>query len=174
MTLPSPYIGVFSMQVKWVIVQPNAVKTNLGMQMLVPSQGRELCLVTKSPIVLSVGAELDQLPVMRSMAEVLGVLGDFNLDDVADIKLAIDEVCSQLLIGAAAETELTASFMLSESDLTAAVSARVVSSYSLPRDGFGWRVLTTVADAVKVTETVNDAPRDREIVVEIVKRRSGR
>ena len=142
--------------------------------MPVPTDGAETRLVSTSPIVLTVQAELNQLPVMRSVAEVLGILGDFNLDDVVDIKLAVDEVCSQLIIGAAKDTELTASFMVSDADLTATFCARAVATYSLPRDGFGWQVLNTVADTVTVTELPIGDARDRKITVEIVKLRSGR
>ncbi len=49
------------------------------------------------PVELRVAAEFEQLPVVRAVAETLAVLGDFTLDDVADIKLAVDEVCSELI-----------------------------------------------------------------------------
>ena len=123
---------------------------------------------------LKVPAELDQLLVVRGVAEALAVLEDFNLDEVADITLAVDEVCAQLAVGASKGADLRCIFTLNDTELSAAVSVLVAEGFELPRDGFGWHVLETVADSLSVEEPAHrSTDADREITVRITKRRSG-
>lgn len=136
------------------------------------SHSKELYSVSGKTAELRVMAEFDQLPVVRAVAETLAILGDFNLDEVADIKLALDEICSQLMTGAAEGTYLRCVFIVGGAELHAAVTAQVVDGYEFRRDGFSWHVLEAVVDGITVRgPELNPTGPHREVAVQIVKLR---
>ena len=115
-------------------------------------------------------ADADQLPVVRAVAETLAVLGDFTLDDIADIKLAVDEVCSQLIAGAVPSAELTCSFVVGESGMQITTTS-VVHEGRVPKsDSFGWHVLQTLTDSISLS--ASSVPNGSSVAVDVVKRRS--
>lgn len=123
-----------------------------------------------APVELRVVADAEQLPVVRAVAETLAILGDFTLDDIADIKLVVDEVCSELIAGAVPGAELTCSFIVSDGGIRIE-SSSVLAVGRLPRsDSFGWHVLQTLTDSI----TLSDAPAANGLAVsvDVVKRRS--
>ncbi|MFZ2172774.1 MAG: ATP-binding protein [Rhodococcus sp. (in: high G+C Gram-positive bacteria)] len=132
-------------------------------------------MITKSgvPVVLHVAAEFEKLPVVRAVAETIAILGDFTLDDVADVKLAVDEVCSVLIAATRKGSELTCSFASSEIALHITVSASVDREGVPNQEGFGWHVLETLMDFATVTVAVSgeEAAPEREVTVELIKRR---
>ncbi|WP_024796710.1 hypothetical protein [Tomitella biformata] len=138
------------------------------------SHTEELNSVLGKAAELRVMAEFDQLPVIRAVAETLAVLVDFNLDEVADIKLAIDEIGSELIAGAVESSDLRCLFLITDTELRITVSAQVMDGYVLRREGFGWHVLVAVADAISVREPTESAPGvNRRLAVELIKRRIG-
>jgi serine/threonine-protein kinase RsbW len=124
------------------------------------------------PVVLRVAAEFEQLPVVRAVAETLAVLGDFTLDDVADVKLAVDEVCSELIAAAQPSSELTCSFAVAENALHVTIGGFLTRAGVPNRESFGWHVLETLMDTVSVTEgTRDEAIGVRGVTVDLVKHR---
>jgi serine/threonine-protein kinase RsbW len=124
------------------------------------------------PVELRVAAEFEQLPVVRAVAETLAVLGDFTLDDVADIKLAVDEVCSELIAAAPGSADLTCSFAVTETGLHVTISAPLTRGGVPNRESFGWHVLETLMNAVSVSEgPVGNGSVERTVAVELVKYR---
>ena len=55
-------------------------------------------------------ADLAQLFVLRSIAATLAFREDFDLDEVEDVKLAVDELCSALVVRARRGELLTCEF----------------------------------------------------------------
>lgn len=93
-------------------------------------------------------ASVTQLPIVRGLAEALVLLSDFTLDEVADIRLAVDEACSTLIGVAAPETSLHCVFIIGDTELRVRVSG-VAARAGLPdARSFGWHVLRTLTDAV--------------------------
>lgn len=126
-----------------------------------------------APVELRVRAEADQLPVVRAVAETLAVLSDFTLDDIADIKLVVDEICSQLIAGSAPEAELACLFTVGESGIRITVSASVKADAVPRKDSFGWHVLQTLTDSIHLRDDPDgetDAPHS--VAVDVIKRRS--
>ncbi len=123
-----------------------------------------------APVELRVIANADQLPIVRAVAETLAVLGDFTLDDVADIKLVVDEVCSELIAGAVNAGELTCSFVVGEQAIHISTTS-VVTEEGVPKaDSFGWHVLQTLTDSIVLNESSVDG--GISVTVDVVKRRS--
>jgi serine/threonine-protein kinase RsbW len=52
-------------------------------------------------IEVRVGADPAQLPVLRAVASVVAMRQDFDLDAISDLKMAVDEACSMLVLNAA-------------------------------------------------------------------------
>ncbi|MGV9818191.1 ATP-binding protein [Nocardia xishanensis] len=110
-----------------------------------------------TPVEIRVAASVTQLPIVRGLAETLVLLSDFTLDEVADIRLAVDEVCSTLIALAAAGTSLDCRFTIGETELLVEVTG-VAETEGLPdQRSFGWHVLRTLTDAVEATQNSYDA-----------------
>jgi serine/threonine-protein kinase RsbW len=110
-----------------------------------------------TPVEIRVAAAVTQLPIVRGLAETLVLLSDFTLDEVADVRLAVDEVCSTLIAVAAKDTSLHCRFTVGETELLVLVSG-VAATEGLPdQRSFGWHVLRTLTDAVEAKQDSYDA-----------------
>lgn len=100
-------------------------------------------------IELRLGADLTHLPIIRSMAGNVATRADFDMDTIADLRLAVDEACSALIRAAREEGTLVCRFAVVDEVLrfTGAVPSAVTEP---PSSGtFGWQVLTTLTDSTK-------------------------
>lgn len=126
-----------------------------------------------APVELRVRAGADQLPVVRAVAETLAVLSDFTLDDIADVKLVVDEVCSQLIKGSVTDAELSCTFAVSDSGIRIVVTSTLAPTSVPKKDSFGWHVLQTLTDTIELR---SDDPVEGEaghtVAIDVVKRRS--
>ncbi|WP_067545311.1 anti-sigma factor [Nocardia crassostreae] len=105
-----------------------------------------------TPVEIGVAASVSQLPIVRGLAETLVLLSDFTLDEVADIRLAVDEAASTLIALAAPNTTLQCVFTVGEKDLTVRVGG-IAAAAGLPdQRSFGWHVLRTLSDEVTATQ----------------------
>lgn len=110
-----------------------------------------------TPVEIGVAASVSQLPIVRGLAETLVLLSDFTLDEVADIRLAVDEAASTVIGLAAPGTSLQCVFTVGENDLVVRVSG-VAAAEGLPdQRSFGWHVLRTLSDEVDATQGAFDA-----------------
>ena len=126
-----------------------------------------------APVELRVRAEADQLPVVRAVAETLVVLSDFTLDDIADVKLVVDEVCSQLIKGSVDGSELSCLFSVSDSGIRIVVTSTVAATSVPKKDSFGWHVLQTLTDSIELrAHDADDSDAARTVAIDVVKRRS--
>lgn len=109
-----------------------------------------------TPVEIRVAASVTQLPIVRGLAETLVLLSEFTLDEVADIRLAVDEVCSTLIAVAAPGSNLDCWFSIGDRELLVRVTG-LASSEGLPdQHSFGWHVLRTLTDSVEVTQDSYD------------------
>jgi serine/threonine-protein kinase RsbW len=105
---------------------------------------------TKSPeehhpddIELRLAAKLEHLPIIRAVAANLAIRADFDLDSIADLKLAVDEACSTLITRAVPGALLSCVFAVAPNEIRFA--GTVAATGERPsQDSFGWRVLTTL------------------------------
>lgn len=107
-----------------------------------------------------VGAAPVHLPPLRTVVADLATRADFDLDSVADLRLAVDESAAELIAVAAPGALLTGSYLVDEDQMQVTVSVPAVAGAALRRDSFGWRVLTTLVDEVRVLDgTQHEQPR---------------
>jgi serine/threonine-protein kinase RsbW len=90
-----------------------------------------------------------QLPAVRAMAGDLAMRMDYDLDSVEDLRLAVDEACATLALVAADDEPLTVVFETTRAGLHIDAWVPTVEGTDVPRDGFGWAVLQTLADNVE-------------------------
>jgi serine/threonine-protein kinase RsbW len=103
-------------------------------------------------IELRTPAEASQLAPIRGVSAALGGQCNMNLDQIADLQLAVDEACSTLLRIAISGTEIVCKFRLSADQFR--FSAGVATTRS-DVDGpyerrFGWHVLRTLTDELEL------------------------
>ncbi|MGH3922597.1 MAG: ATP-binding protein [Pseudonocardiaceae bacterium] len=109
-------------------------------------------------VMMQVSAEASELPPLRLVAADLAARADFDLDTVADLRLAVDEAVSELVAVAAASAVLKCTFYLDTERMEVISSVPAKPGASLRQDSFGWRVLTTLVDEVRVTGEQNSDP----------------
>src|ERR1700712_3689400 len=99
-----------------------------------------------------VPAEVAYVATLRLTAASLAARCDLTIDDIEDLRLAVDEACALLLPHATSESVLEAGFTLAAGRLvvTTSVDAPDSSAASPDRGGFAWSVLSALASEVEV------------------------
>jgi serine/threonine-protein kinase RsbW len=100
---------------------------------------------------VQVPAEVGFVATLRLVSASLGARCELTIDDIEDLRLAVDEACALLLPLADGQSTLDARFELSPGCL--AVTATVHSDdpeAEFDRSGFAWTVLTALASEVTV------------------------
>lgn len=88
------------------------------------------------------------LSVLRTATAALASRLDFTLDDIEDLRIAVDEACALLLTSALPGAELTCEFELRGGLIQVCVSTITEDGQPPPRDTFAWTVLTALAGEV--------------------------
>ncbi len=97
---------------------------------------------------LRVPASGAYVSVLRTAAAGLAARLDFTIDDIEDLRIAVDEACAVLLPLADADARLTARFDLEPGRLQVAVSVPSSATDSPNRNTFAWTVLSALASEV--------------------------
>lgn len=88
------------------------------------------------------------LSVLRTATAGLAARLDFTLDDIEDLRIAVDEACAMLLPDAEPGTDLSCRFHLSGNAMSIVVSLLTVGGRLPEKDNFSWTVLTALAGEV--------------------------
>ncbi len=107
------------------------------------------------------------LSVLRTATTGLAARLDFTLDDIEDLRIAVDEACAMLLHQTVPGSDLVCVFELGRDVLSIQVSAPTMDGRLPERDTFAWTVLTALAG--QVDATVDD---DKHVSINLHKRRS--
>ncbi|WP_223164081.1 anti-sigma factor [Nocardioides mesophilus] len=97
---------------------------------------------------LRIPADSAFLAVLRTATAGLAARLDFTLDDIEDLRIAVDEACAMVLPQARTGSDLTCSFELGERSLVVAVTAECDEPRQPSRDGFAWTVLAALTSTV--------------------------
>jgi serine/threonine-protein kinase RsbW len=84
------------------------------------------------------------LAVLRSATAGLAARINFTLDDIEDLRIAVDEACAILLPQAAPASHLECTFWLGGATMTVSVGATCTEPRVPSEQGFAWRVLTAL------------------------------
>ena len=89
------------------------------------------------------------LSVLRTATAGLAARLDFTLDEIEDLRIAVDESCAILLQQAKPGSVLDCVFTLVGDALRVTVSAPTTEGHAPERDTFAWTVLTALAGEVE-------------------------
>lgn len=109
------------------------------------------------------------LSVLRTATAGLAARLDFTLDEIEDLRIAVDEACAILLQQAVPGSVLSCVFRLGTPDaesLEVTVSAPTTDGRAPERDTFAWTVLSALAG--KVDSSVDD---DKTVSISLYKQR---
>ena len=99
-------------------------------------------------VTIRMPAEGAYLSVLRTATAGLAARLDFTLDEIEDLRIAVDEACGMLLSQAAPGATLACDFTLGEDNMTIAVSVLSQRAQPPSRDTFAWTVLSALAGTV--------------------------
>jgi serine/threonine-protein kinase RsbW len=102
-------------------------------------------------VTLSFLADTRNVSLARTVAAAMSARADLPLDQLEDVRLAVDEAVSQLILDARPGAEITCRFSIDGSDLDIRVSAPSASGEPPAHDTFSWTVLTALVDDVAAT-----------------------
>lgn len=111
-----------------------------------------------SPVVeVRVRANADQLSVLRALASAIAIQHDFDLDTVEDVKLAVDEGATRLIMSATEGATLSCGFQPHGFGLSIVLSAPTDPDAAIGNTrSFGWHVLESLTDSVSVRAGVDE------------------
>ncbi len=98
---------------------------------------------------LHVAARLENLAMLRTLVGAIGTYEDLDFDAVADLRLAVDEVCTRLIRSATPDATLVVVVDPQEDVLVVEASAACDTHDVVAPGSFSWHVLTSLADDVK-------------------------
>ncbi|NEE02550.1 anti-sigma factor [Phytoactinopolyspora halotolerans] len=102
---------------------------------------------------LSVPASSAYLAVLRTTSAGLGARLGLTLDDIEDLRIAVDEACAMLLPIAEPGANLQCRFELQNDALEVHVSVAASRSELPGPDSFAWTVLSALAGDVRSSAT---------------------
>ena len=109
------------------------------------------------------------LSVLRTATAGLASRLDFTIDDIEDLRIAVDEACAMLLARCVPGADLECTFELTTDAIAVAVAVPTLDGEQPSRETFAWTVLTALAGEV---DSAVDA--DRRVTLSLRKRRVAR
>ena len=115
----------------------------------------------RDQVTIRMPADGAYLSVLRTATAGLAARLDFTLDDIEDMRIAVDEACAMLLSQAVPGTSLECTFALSPENMTVTVGVHSLNPRPPSADTFAWTVLSALAGSVEAQA----GPGDRLTVV---------
>jgi serine/threonine-protein kinase RsbW len=110
--------------------------------------GRAEHAEARDQVTVRLPAEGAYLSVLRTATAGLAARLDFTLDEIEDLRIAVDEACAMLLSQAVPGAALECVFSLDRDMMTISVSAPCLTPQPPASDTFAWTVLTALAGSV--------------------------
>ena len=111
---------------------------------------------TRDVVVLRLPAAGAYLSVLRTATASLASRLDFTIDDIEDLRIAVDEACAMLLVQAVPGADLECTFELTADAIRVDVSVLTLDGREPSRDTFAWTVLTALAGEVDSSLDADD------------------
>jgi serine/threonine-protein kinase RsbW len=107
------------------------------------------------------------LSVLRTATAGLAARCDFTLDEIEDLRIAVDEACAMLLAQAVPGADIDCRFELDGNTMTVAVTVLSQDGRVPSRETFAWTVLSALAG-----EVAADSDADDRVTIRLRKRRA--
>lgn len=111
---------------------------------------------TPDDIEVRVAASLGRLPIVRALTETVALHSELTLDEVADLRLAVDEACSALIPAAVPESPLTCRFTIDKTEARVRITTQPRTAGLPDEDSFGWHVLRTLTSSLASSQHTVD------------------
>jgi len=111
-------------------------------------RGEPAAQAAEDRVTIRMPAEGAYLSVLRTATAGLAARLDFTLDEIEDLRIAVDEACGLLLSQATPGAYLDCDFTLAEDSVAIAVSVPSQRAQLPARDTFAWTVLSALAGSV--------------------------
>ncbi len=105
-------------------------------------------VAVRDEVTVKMPADGVYLSVLRTATAGLAARLDFTLDEIEDMRIAVDEACAMLLSQAIPGSDLECRFNLGQDAMTIFVSVHCVEPRVPAGDTFAWTVLTALAGRV--------------------------
>jgi serine/threonine-protein kinase RsbW len=115
---------------------------------------------------IRIPADSAYLSVLRTATAGLAARLDFTLDEIEDLRIAVDEACAMLLVQTVDGAHLTCRFELTTETLVVTVTIPTSGGERPERDTFSWTVLAALAGEVD-----SGSDPDRQVWIRLRKRR---
>lgn len=103
---------------------------------------------SRDEVTVRMPADGAYLSVLRTATAGLAARLDFTLDEIEDLRIAVDEACAMLLSQAIPGSYLECGFRLGQDTMTISVSVRCLAPRVPAGDTFAWTVLSALAGSV--------------------------
>jgi serine/threonine-protein kinase RsbW len=131
--------------------------------------------VTHDRVEIRLPTDSAYLTVLRTATAAVAARLDFTLDDIEDLRIAVDEACALLLRHADPAGELLCTFDVGEATLDIRMSVPAIAPRLPARDTFAWTVLSALAGHVDAgVEPAGDGSPDETAWIVLRKPRSTR
>ena len=130
------------------------------------ARGGALSGAGRDVVTLRLPAAGAYLSVLRTATASLASRLDFTIDDIEDLRIAVDEACAMLLAQSVPGADLECSFELTGDAIAVAVSVLTLDGQQPSRDTFAWTVLTALAGEVD-----SSVDADSRVTLSLRKRR---
>jgi serine/threonine-protein kinase RsbW len=94
--------------------------------------------------------------MLRALTETVAMIADFGLDEVIDIRLALDEVATSLIFDAVPGSTIDCEFSYDESQMFVHVASVAVAETVVAHAGFGWHIVRTLTDSIAAMQSPFD------------------
>ena len=130
------------------------------------TEGSSLSGAGRDVVTLRLPAAGAYLSVLRTATASLASRLDFTIDDIEDLRIAVDEACAMLLAQAVPGADLECSFELTADAIAVSVAVLTLDGEQPSRDTFAWTVLTALAGEVD-----SSVDADNRVTLSLRKRR---
>ena len=121
-----------------------------------------------------VAAHLENLAVLRTLVGAVGTFSDLDFDTVADLRLAVDEACTQLIRSAVPGATLVVVVDPREDDVMVQASTVCDTDDVVAPGSFSWHVLSSLAHDVATFRDGQEAGLDGRVFgITLTTRRAG-
>lgn len=113
-----------------------------------PTRASETEAAVRDVVTVRLPAAAAYLAVVRTTTASLSAYLNFTLDEIEDMRIAVDEASCLLLAGAIDDAELTCVFEMFADSMQVSISVMTNGRNSPARDSFAWTVLSALAGQV--------------------------
>lgn len=125
-----------------------------------------------STVEVRVAAEAAQLAVLRAVVGDLAMRADFDIDSIADLRLAVDEASSSLVRLVDPSVSLVCRFQTLPDEINVTAEVTSGDSFGPRQDTLSWRVLGALTDSVSTAVEPGESADGNIVRIELSKTRA--